>query len=126
MIRSRWQTGQRQEARSLCARLLAELPLDEEALRLSASMATVEGDWEQAVTSWRALERVRPRAADVLLGLTFALVQAGEQGAAGAARQRLVAVSPEAAEQLDDETLPLTGDAGHMGQGRQRQLDQDG
>ena len=101
VIRSRWQTGQRQEARSLCARLLAELPLDEEALRLSASMATVEGDWEQAVTSWRALERVRPRAADVLLGLTFALVQAGEQGAAGAARQRLVAVSPEAAEQLD-------------------------
>ena len=101
VIRSRWQTGQRKQARSLCARLLAELPLDEEALRLSASMATVEGDWEQAVTSWRALERVRPRAADVLLGLTFALVQAGEQGAAGAARQRLVAVSPEAAEQLD-------------------------
>lgn len=101
VIRSRWQTGQREQARALCARLLAELPLDEEALRLSASMATVEGDWPGAIEAWRSLERLRPQAPDVLLGLTFVLVQAGEQGAAGAARQRLVAASPEAGAQLD-------------------------
>ncbi|MBL6720756.1 MAG: ASPIC/UnbV domain-containing protein [Planctomycetes bacterium] len=101
VIRTRWAQGDRAAARSLCARLLAESPADVEALRLSASMATVEGDWLGAVAAWRALERLQPESAEVLLGLTFALVQAGEQASAGAARARLEALSPEAAQQLD-------------------------
>lgn len=101
VIRTRWAQGERAAARSLCARLLAESPADAEALRLSASMATVEGDWPGAVASWRALERLQPASPEVLLGLTFALVQAGEQAAAGAARVRLEALSEPAALQLD-------------------------
>jgi thiol-disulfide isomerase/thioredoxin len=101
VIRTRWAQGDREAARGLCARLLAESPADPEALRLAASMATVEGDWPGAVAAWRALERLQPESPEVLLGLTFSLVQAGEQAAAGAARVRLEALSAEASAQLD-------------------------